>query len=398
LQCGQCSVGTYLHDVTENLGLDYKFDGTTINVSRFVTRTFVLAAIPGKVSIKSDLTKGTDTTTGTQGGGATAGSGNASTGSFSAVTQSVRSGGSGEFDYMQSIKNELIDLKSPPGKVEVNPQTRLVFVYDTKENVDRMTDLLKRENGLALRQVAIRVRTIQLALTGNTQAGVSADVVFNRIQDGLTKWSVTTMAPTSLATAAGGTIGLSILKPNAPLTGTNSVLQALNTFGKTIEDDSVTKVTLDGVPVPVASYETKGYLAATTPSFGSIAGSTAGVPGLTPGSVTVGKFINLLPSVEDNNRIILSYWSDSSQLNGPFTTISTGSGATQQQIQLPDVTGKKDEQHISLADGQTVVLYGEVDNHYDSTSNGGIAGASAARNKQRTFQIVMLTATVVPSM
>lgn len=394
LPCDRCSVGAYLHNVTEDLGLDYKFDGTTISISRFVTKTFVLAAIPGKVTIKSDLTKGTDTTTGSQGGG-TASVGNASTGSFSATTKSMRAG---EFDFIASITAELNDLKSPEGKVEINPQTRLVFVHDTKENVQRMTEVLQRENGLALRQVAMRVRTIQLVASGNSQAGVSADMVFNRIQNGITKWSITAAAPASLVTATGASIGLSILKPNAPLTGSSSALQALNTLGKTIEDDSVMKYTLDGVPVAVASYETKGYLAATTPSYGSIAGSSAGVPGLTPGSVTVGKFINLLPSVEDNNRIILSYWNDSSQQNGPFTTISTGSGATQQSIQLTDVIGNKDDQNVSLADGQSMVLYGEVDNHYDSSTNAGIGGASGNWNKQRTYQIVIVTVSVVPSM
>jgi hypothetical protein len=45
-----------------------------------------------------------------------------------------------------------------------------------------------------------------------------------------------------------------------------------------------------------------------------------------------------------------------------------------------------------------VVLYGAVTNHYDGSSNNGIAGLSGAWNKGRTFQVIMLTATVVPSM
>jgi len=391
--CQSCQIGAYLHGVTEDLGLAYNFDGTTINISRFVTKTFIIAAVPGKVTIKSDVTKGTDTTTGSQ--STAAGGAQANTGSFSALTKASRDG---SYDFMASIKDELNDLKSPPGKVEIDAATRLVMVRDTKENVERMTELLERENAIATRQVAIRIRTIQLALTANTQAGISADVIFNKLQNGLAKYAVSFLAPTSLATATGGTVGLSVLQANAPLSGTNAALQALNAYGKTVSDDSQTKVTLNGVPVPVASYETKGYLASTTPSSGSITGTSGGVPGLTPGSVTVGTFINVLPSVNDNNRIILTYWNDSSQLNGPFTTISTGTGATLQTIQLPDVTGNRDEQNVSLADGQTIVLYGEIDNNYTSGSNVGIGGASAALTKSRTFQIVMLTATVVPSM
>jgi hypothetical protein len=227
---------------------------------------------------------------------------------------------------------------------------------------------------------------------------VSADIVFNRISDGLKRYSISVASPASLATAIGGTVGLSVLKPGSPMEGTNAVISGLNAFGKTVQDNTQTKMTLNGLPVSIGSFETKGYLAATTPSLGSISGGTAGVPGLQPGSVTVGDFVNILPSVNDHNQIILSYWSDSSKLNGPFTTISTGSGDTLQQIQLPDIIGNKDDQTIALSDGQTVVLYGAVGNRYDGSSNNGIGGLSGAWNKGRTFQVIMLTATVVPSM
>lgn len=390
-----CKVGEYLRGVAENLGLDWSFDGTTISISRFVTKTFTIAAIPGKVSIKSTMSKGTDTSTGNQSSGGASGGTAGNTGSFSSVTSSGRDG---TFDQIAIIQSELEKLKSPLGEVVVNPQSRLVMVRDTKEAVDRMAALLARENAISTRQVALRVRTLQVDMSNGSQAGVSADVIFNRISDGLKRYAVTFASPISLATAAGGTVGLSVLKPGSPFEGTNAIVSGLNSFGKTVQDNTQTKLTLNGLPVSIGSFETKGYLAATTPSVGSIAGGSAGVPGLQPGSVTVGDFVNILPSVNDHNQIILSYWSDSSKLNGPFTTISTGSGDTLQQIQLPDILGSKDDQTIALSDGQTVVLYGAVTNHYDSASNNGIAGASGAWNKGRTFQVIMLTATVVPSM
>ncbi|SAK90212.1 type II secretory pathway component PulD-like protein [Caballeronia catudaia] len=389
-----CKVGQYLRGVTENLGLDWSFDGTTISISRLVTKTFTIAAIPGKVSIKSTMSKGTDTSTGGQAGGATGGTvGN--TGSFSSVTSTGRDG---TFDQIAIIQSELEKLKSPLGEVVVNPQSRLVMVRDTKEAVDRMGVLLARENAISTRQVALRVRTLQIDMNNGSQAGVSTDIVFNRISDGLKKYAITFTSPISLATAAGGSVGLSVLKPGSPFEGTNAIISGLNSFGKTVQDNTQTKLTLNGLPVSIGSFETKGYLAATTPSVGSLTGGTAGVPGLQPGSVTVGDFVNILPSVNDHNQIILSYWSDSSKLNGPFTTISTGSGATLQQIQLPDILGSKDDQTIALSDGQTVVLYGAVTNRYDGSSNNGIAGMSGNWNKGRTFQVIMLTATVVPSM
>jgi type IVB pilus formation R64 PilN family outer membrane protein len=390
--CTDCRIGQYLKDVTEDLGLDWSFDGTTITISRFVTRMYQIAAIPGEVSIKSTMSKGMDTSTGNQSSGESTGSTN--TGSFSAITSTGRDG---KFDQMKLIEAELDKLKSPMGQVSVNPHSRLVMIYDTRESADRMAEVLKRENAVATRQVVIRVRTIQVALNNGSQAGANGDIVFNRISNGLARYAVSFTSPTSLS-SGGGSVGVSVLRPNAPFTGTNAVVNLLNEYGKTVQDNTITKMTLDGLPVSVASFQSDDYLRSTTPSVGSLTATSGGVPGLTPGTVTTGNFVNILPSVNDHNRITLAYWADSSRLNGPFTAASIGSGQTQQQIQLAHTIGSKDDQTISLADGQTVVLYGEIDNHADSTTNGGVTGITGTWNRSRTFQVIMLTATVVPSM
>ncbi|WP_425194971.1 type II secretory pathway protein [Paraburkholderia phenazinium] len=392
-QCNDCKVGQYLKGLTEDLGLDWSFDGTTINISRFVTRMYQIAAIPGKVSIKSTMSKGMDTSTGNQSAGGSSGS-SSNTGSFSAVTSTGREG---DFDQMALIKTELEKLRSPMGQVTVNPQSRLVMVYDTKEAADRMGALLSKENSISTRQVAIRVRTLQIALNRGSQAGFNADVVFNSIQGGLAKYAVSFVSPTSLS-SGGGTVGLSVLRPNAPFSGTNAVINALNSYGKTVQDNTLTKLTLNGLPVSVASFQSDDYLRSTAPSAGSLTGTSGGVPGLTPGTVTTGDFVNVLPSVNDHNQIILAYWADSSKLNGPFTSASVGSGQTLQQIQLAHTVGSKDDQTVALADGQTVVLYGTMTDEADNTTKSGIAGITGTWNKARTFQVIMLTATVVPSM
>jgi type IVB pilus formation R64 PilN family outer membrane protein len=386
------SAGEYLSRMTEDLGLDWSFDGTTINITRFVTRMYQIAAIPGKVSIKSTMSKGMDTSTGNQSNG-TGGSGG-NTGSFSAQTSTGREG---DFDQIQAIKDALDKLRSPMGRVTVNPQSRLVMVFDTREAADRMGKLLAQENAVSTRQVMLRVRTLQIALNRGSQAGVNADVVFNYIQGGLAKYAISFTSPTSLS-SGGGTVGLSVLQANAPFSGTNAVINALNQYGRTVQDNTQTKLTLNGLPVSIASFQSDDYLRSTTPSAGSLTATSGGVPGLTPGTVTTGDFVNILPSVNDHNQIVLAYWADSSKLNGPFTSASVGSGQTQQQIQLAHTIGSKDDQTIALSDGQTVVLYGTMTEDSNSTTNGGIAGITGLWNKAKTFQVIMLTATVVPSM
>jgi len=387
------SAGEYLNRMTQDLGLDWSFDGTTINITRFVTRFYQIAAIPGKVTIKSTMSKGMDTSTGNQANGS-GGGGSGDTGSFSAQTSTGRQG---EFDQIESIKDALNKLRSPMGRVSVNPQSRLVMVHDTREAADAMGKMLAQENAVSTRQVAIRIRTLQIALNRGTQAGANADVVFNAIEGGLAKYAVSFTSPTSLS-SGGGTVGLSVLRPNAPFSGTNAVINALNQYGRTVQDNTQTKMTLNGLPVSIASFQSDDYLRSTTSSAGSLTATSGGVPGLNPGTVTTGDFVNILPSVNDHNQIVLAYWSDSSKLNGPFTEKSVGSGQTQQTIQLAHTVGSKDDQIVALSDGQTVVLYGEMTDHADSTTNGGIAGITGLWNKSKTFQVIMLTATVVPSM
>ncbi|WP_454830718.1 type II secretory pathway protein [Paraburkholderia xenovorans] len=287
--------GEYLTRMTEDLGLDWSFDGSTINITRFVTRMYQIAAIPGKVSIKSTMSKGMDTSTGNQANGSGGGSGD--TGSFSAQTSTGRQG---DFDQIQSIMDALNKLRSPMGRVNVNPQSRLVMVHDTREAADAMGKLLAQENAVSTRQVAIRVRTLQIALNRGSQAGVNGDVVFNAIQGGLAKYAISFVSPTSLS-SGGGTLGMSVLRPNAPFSGTNAVINALNQYGRTVQDNTQTKLTLNGLPVSIASFQSDDYLRSTTSSAGSLTATSGGVPGLNPGTVTTGDFVNILPSVNDHN-------------------------------------------------------------------------------------------------
>ncbi|KWK05999.1 type II secretory pathway protein [Burkholderia ubonensis] len=387
-------VGLYMKSMTSDLGLDWSFDGGTINVSRFVTRMYQIAAIPGKVSIKSTMSKGMDTSTGNQSNGGSGGGSGGNTGSFSAQTSTGREG---DFDQIAAITAEIEKLRSPMGRVSVNPQSRLVIVRDTKEAADNIGKLLQRENAISTRQVAITVRTIQIALNNGSQAGMNADVVFQSMHAGLARYAISFMSPTSIATG-GGSVGVSVLRPDAPFSGTNAVVNALNKYGRTVQDNTLTKMTLNGLPVSVASFQSDDYLRSTSPSAGTLNSTSGGVPGLTPGTITTGDFVNVLPAVNDHNQIVLAYWADSSKLNGPFTSAGVGSGQTQQQIQLAHTIGTKDDQTIALSDGQTVVLYGAMTDHADSTTNSGIGGFTGAWNKSKTFQIIMLKATVVPSM
>jgi type IVB pilus formation R64 PilN family outer membrane protein len=384
----------YLNLVTEKLNISWKYDNGTIVFYRFETKSWLIPAIPGQVDFKSGLTKGADASTGTQATGGTASGAQNTTGSFSTSTSSTRTG---QFNALTSVEALLNGLKSPQGFVHVDPYTRLAVVRDTKAAVDDMSKIMDRSLGVMTRRVAIRVHTITVQINDGSQAGLNTQLIFNRISQGLTKYTVGINSPQSLVTATGANIGLSVVKPNSPLNGTSIVATAINNYGTIVDDDDETKQTVNGNPITVGTFNSQSYLAETTPSSASFGGTTGGTPGLTPGTVTTGDFINILPTVLDNDQVLLSYWSDASSLLG-ITTQGTGSGATLQQIQLPNVNGFKDDQIIGAKNGQTIVMYGASQNHWDNTSNVGIGGGSGALDRTKYFQVIMITPIILSSM
>lgn len=160
--------------------------------------------------------------------------------------------------------------------------------------------------------------------------------------------------------------------------------------GKVLSKTATTLVTTHRVPVPLARFATKGYLASTTPGSGGAVASGTGVPGLAPGSVTTGLFLSALPTVLDNSALLLRLSIDSSTLEG-IDSQSTGSGATFQQIQLPNVTGYKSDHNITMREGQTLVLVGLSNDTTSGQSQAGLLGGSLLNKKAQQMQVILVT-------
>ena len=157
-----------------------------------------------------------------------------------------------------------------------------------------------------------------------------------------------------------------------------------------VSNTSSTLVTTHRVPVPLAQFATKGYLAATSPASGGAVSVGAGVPGLTPGSVTTGLFLSALPTILDNSSMLLRLSIDSSTLQG-IDSQSTGTGVTFQQIQTPSVTGYKSDHNITLREGQTLVLVGLSNDSMTGQNQVGLLGGSVSNKKVQLMQVIMVT-------
>lgn len=367
------SLSGYLDLICARLGINWEYKEGTIILYRMVTKVFTVKVNPGSVDFASGLSKG---------------GGDGSKGSF---TSSSSTNMKGDFNVWTSIESAVKGMLTPLGTSTVDQAGGLLVVTDTKEAVDNVTHYIEVENSTLTRQVNISVRVVRVAITDSTETGFDLNLIYKKLAAGATNWSFGMQAPSTLASSNAGSLDLNILKPGNRFQGSDVLVKALNEFGTVLSDDTTTANTTNRVPVPVGKFSTTTYLAETKPaSGGGTSGSGAGVPGLTPGTVTTGFFLNVLPTAFENNSVLLRVSLDQSVLTR-LGSISTGSGETLQLIQTPEVDGTKSDHSVGLKDGESIVLMGISRDGSNADRRNSVTGFSTKGSRMREMQLIVLT-------
>lgn len=367
------SLSGYLDRICARLGINWEYKDGTIILYRMVTKVFTVKANPGAVDFASGLTKG---------------GGDGSKGSFSSSSSTSMKG---EYNVWVSIESAVKGMLSPLGTSTVDQAGGLLVITDTKEVVDNVSHYIEVENSTLTRQINISVRVVRVAITDSTESGFDLNMIYKKLAAGATNWTFGMTAPSTLTSGTAGALDLNILKPGSRFEGSDVLVKALNQFGTVLSDDTTTANTTNRVPVPVGKFSTTTYLAETKPaSGGGTSGSGSGVPGLTPGTVTTGFFLNVLPTAFENNSVLLRVSLDQSVLT-KLESISTGAGETLQKIQTPEVDGTKSDHSVGLKDGESIVLMGISRDGSNTDRRTSVSGYSATGSRLREMQLIVLT-------
>jgi type IVB pilus formation R64 PilN family outer membrane protein len=367
------SLSGYLDLICARLGINWEYKDGTIILYRMVTKVLPIKVNPGSVDFASGLSKG--------GGG--------DKGSF---TSSSSTNMKGDYNVCTTIESAVKSMLSPLGSSTVDQAGGLLVITDTKEVVDNVAHYIEVENSTLTRQVNISVRVVRVSITDSTEAGLDLNLIYKKLASGATDWTFGMQAPSTLTSSNAGSLDLNILKPNNRFQGSDVLVKALHDVGTVLSDDTTTANTTNRVPVPVGKFSTLTYLAETKPASGGggNSGSGAGVPGLTPGTVTTGFFLNVLPTAFENSSVLLRVSLDQSVLTG-IGSISTGSGETLQQINTPQVDGTKSDHSVGLRDGESMVLMGISSDGSKATGRASVTGFSAISSRTREVQLIILT-------
>jgi type IVB pilus formation R64 PilN family outer membrane protein len=243
-----------------------------------------------------------------------------------------------------------------------------------------------------MRQVSMTVEVLQVNLKSEFQSGID----WNYVSQSMKLGQVQLKAPTPVASAeTASSIGL-VLRNSAG--STNQLLfQALEKFGRVSSAYSTVVTTVNRQPVPVGSQTTQSYLKSVTPTVlttvGSTGGTTYGAPSLTPGEITTGFSLTLLPILLDSNHVLVECGLSLSSLKS-LTSFNSGSGASLQTIQQPSIGNFGVLQRLVAKSNETIVLSGFDAEMLESQQVDPLVQkmpGSRKGSKDRTTTVVLIT-------
>lgn len=386
------SLSELLDQVCAKAGINWEYRDGSIVLYRLLTKTFTLKSTPGS----SQLTAAVGKSGGTQLGSSTGGN----NGSFTSESM-VKMGSS--FSVWDNLKESVTSMLTPVGKVAVTEATGTITVTDTKYVVDQVETMLKQINKSLSRQVAFRVEVLSLETTKGAEYGVDWGLVFNKLVASNPAYKLTMGSPASLASGNAATMTYNVLTGSgAPsnisqLSSSQAMLAAMSSLGRASVVTTASALTLNRQPVPVAITDQIGYVQSVTAQTGgaTVAGTTPSGPTLVqinPGTITTGFILNLLPSVTEDDSVLLQFSVDISSLKA-LTTFGKGDLA----VQSPQVNGMQFLQRVGLKNGQTLVLSGfeRTSGQYDRRSltedSDLMMGGSLNGTRKRESIVILIT-------
>lgn len=322
------------------------------------TRTFQVNAIPGDASVNANVLSGatSDSPTGSgSSSGSTSGTGsNAPTVSATNTANTVVNS---QLSVFTSLTASIKAMLSRYGSVVSSPATGSITVTDTPDVLDEVAQFMDAQNRSLAKQVLLNVTVLSVDISADDSYGIDWGAVYQALG---TSFSLAN----TFATTATNPVSLTaqVITPNSRASGTQAMISALSQQGKVRRRTSASITTLNNQPVPVQVATQQGYLAAvSTTNTANVGSETA----LTPGTITTGFNMTLLPHVLDNGTVLLQFYTNISSLLQLQTVQSGG-----QQIQTPEVDTRNFLQRVSMKSGQTLVLSGYEGTNDNLTKSG----------------------------
>jgi hypothetical protein len=270
--------------------------------------------------------------------------------------------------------------------IEPNRTNNTITVTVPATVMPQVVRLVEDNNKLARRQVVYKYELVRVTSSTGGESALNLDGVISNLD----KFGLALASPTSLASAAAGSITLSRLGGRAD--GSKAVLKMLNQFGQSEIVRSGIAVNQSGTVARDEEVSEQVYLARVTPAPSGGSGTGSGTPGLEPGTVRTGFTAEFSTNGWDGDTVSFSFEITNRQLVR-ISTVSSGGLS----IQTPEVTQTSINGVASARVGDIIVLRSRSSISSNYNRQGLLPGvdagpgASASGNRERSTLILLIT-------
>ncbi|MFC7518879.1 PilN family type IVB pilus formation outer membrane protein [Herbaspirillum sp. GCM10030257] len=347
--------------VTARFGVYWKYADGAIQFFHTDSRTFQINAIPGDSSFTANVTSGATSTGGVSGGATAGATGGVGGGGNTGVTanNSQNTAVTSRLSVYSSIEKAVSAMLSAHGKVVASPATGTMTVVDTPDALDRIASFIESENKALSRQVVINVTVLSVNLSNADEYGIDWDLVYRNLSQRYGIHNTFAASPSSTGFSAG-----ILSTSSSKFAGSSVLISALSEQGKVRRQTTASVVTLNNQPVPVQVAKQTSYLQSSQTTITALVGSTTT---LTPGNVTSGFNMSILPHVLANGTVMLQFSTDISSLRGIRPVESNGS-----KIETPEMDTRNFLQRVAMKSNETLIISGfeQTDDNLDERGVG----------------------------
>lgn len=373
------------------------------------TRTWPVKGIPGDIQVQNQINNNSGVQSQSGASGSSAGQG----GSGGATTGQSQSQGQQsaiqttafnlENSLWTNLENALKNQISKTGKLSVSPATSSLTVTDKPSVILRINKFMQDQNDKIKRNVIIEIQIMSVDVRATDNYGVNWSTVLTgdntvfsingqAVQQSATGGS-SAFVPSPVFVPTNTTQAFTLGVTSGSLSGSQFIINALSTKSQGSLVTSTAVATMSNQPVPLQFIDQQAYLASVSTTQTAQVGSQTS---LTPGQLTTGISLNILPVIEADNKVNLQLSINISALK-QMSQYST-QGAS---IQLPNTLQRNFMQKVVIKSGDTFVVTGfDSDNQsiintgVGSTSNWWLGGGVSA-DKVRTRMVMLVTPRVI---
>lgn len=386
--------------VGSHFNVGWKHVNGRIVFSRVITRTFDLPTLGATQDLEFNLHGGSSS-------GSTTGGGSGGGGSSTTSQLDQKAAIKASFDPWKSIDNSLKQIIGNAGRYDVSPATGTITVTASPAVIQRVGDYIETMRALLSKQVAMSVQVLNVTLDSQDKFDNNVSVLFRGTKLGAAVGNGGKVASDPLTSvtdklgASAPGMGWAIL--SGKFAGSNAVIDALSQNGRVSVVTTASLTTVNGAPVPLQVVNRRGYLAQITvqqAATSTTSGSSGVFEQLTPGEVTTGFNMQLMPRILKDGNLVLQYGINVSELVGAqngFDVFSSGGN----QIQLPNVNMRNFVQQSIIPNGSTLVLAGFEQVRATENKSGmfnpdffQLGGGRDARNTREVI-VILITPTLL---